>query len=83
MVITTYEGRHAHSPSLDLEESQAPSQLNNFFFQHVKRSHLNLASANGVHGVFFDGARTWKKQESDVGAGRVSQAACNLCLINK
>ncbi|KAG6767229.1 hypothetical protein POTOM_028422 [Populus tomentosa] len=32
MVITTYEGRHAHSPSLDLEESQAPSQLSNFFF---------------------------------------------------
>ncbi|KAJ6740705.1 WRKY TRANSCRIPTION FACTOR 13-RELATED [Salix purpurea] len=32
MVITTYEGRHAHSPSLDLEDSQTPSQLNNFFF---------------------------------------------------
>eukprot|EP00258_Populus_trichocarpa_P040351 XP_024456370.1 probable WRKY transcription factor 13 [Populus trichocarpa] len=32
MVITTYEGRHAHSPSHDLEESQTPSQFNNFFF---------------------------------------------------
>ncbi|XP_042971254.1 probable WRKY transcription factor 13 [Carya illinoinensis] len=32
MVITTYEGRHAHSPSHDMEESQAPSQLNNFFW---------------------------------------------------
>uniref|UniRef100_A0A2P2Q750 Uncharacterized protein n=1 Tax=Rhizophora mucronata TaxID=61149 RepID=A0A2P2Q750_RHIMU len=33
MVITTYEGRHAHSPSNDLEQdSQAPTQLNNFFF---------------------------------------------------
>ncbi|EEF28338.1 WRKY transcription factor, putative, partial [Ricinus communis] len=32
MVITTYEGRHAHSPSHDLEDSQAQSQLNNFFF---------------------------------------------------
>ncbi|KAJ4845416.1 hypothetical protein Tsubulata_043355 [Turnera subulata] len=33
MVITTYEGRHAHSPSHDLEDSQTPSsQLNNFFF---------------------------------------------------
>lgn len=32
MVITTYEGRHAHSPSNDLEDSQAPSQLTNFFW---------------------------------------------------
>ncbi|KAJ9670904.1 hypothetical protein PVL29_027071 [Vitis rotundifolia] len=32
MVITTYEGRHIHSPSHDLEESQAPSHLNNFFW---------------------------------------------------
>ncbi|KAF8411593.1 hypothetical protein HHK36_004150 [Tetracentron sinense] len=32
MVITTYEGRHVHSPSLDLDESQAPSQFNNFFW---------------------------------------------------
>ncbi|XP_050204413.1 probable WRKY transcription factor 13 isoform X2 [Mercurialis annua] len=32
MVITTYEGRHVHSPSHDLEESQAQTQLNNFFF---------------------------------------------------
>ncbi|XP_048334663.2 probable WRKY transcription factor 13 [Ziziphus jujuba] len=32
MVITTYEGRHAHSPSHDMEDSQAPSQLNNFFW---------------------------------------------------
>ncbi|XVF61793.1 hypothetical protein PTKIN_Ptkin08bG0158900 [Pterospermum kingtungense] len=33
MVITTYEGRHAHSPSHDLEDSQPPnSQLNNFFW---------------------------------------------------
>ncbi|KDP35281.1 hypothetical protein JCGZ_09440 [Jatropha curcas] len=32
MVITTYEGRHVHSPSHDLEDSQAQSQLNNFFF---------------------------------------------------
>ncbi|KAK6258998.1 hypothetical protein SCA6_013472 [Theobroma cacao] len=32
MVITTYEGRHVHSPSHDLEDSQAPSQLNNFFW---------------------------------------------------
>ncbi|KAJ8765504.1 hypothetical protein K2173_014626 [Erythroxylum novogranatense] len=31
MVITTYEGRHVHSPSHDLEDSEAPSQLNNFF----------------------------------------------------
>ncbi|GMY11219.1 probable WRKY transcription factor 13 [Fagus crenata] len=32
MVITTYEGRHIHSPSHDLEDSQTPSQLNNFFW---------------------------------------------------
>ncbi|KAA8546924.1 hypothetical protein F0562_003353 [Nyssa sinensis] len=32
MVITTYEGRHAHSPSHDEEDTQAPSQLNNFFW---------------------------------------------------
>ncbi|XVF17113.1 hypothetical protein REPUB_Repub10bG0090700 [Reevesia pubescens] len=33
MVITTYEGRHVHSPSHDLDDSQHPnSQLNNFFW---------------------------------------------------
>ncbi|KAK9039333.1 hypothetical protein V6N11_014537 [Hibiscus sabdariffa] len=33
MVITTYEGRHIHSPSLDLDDSRPPSsQLNNFFW---------------------------------------------------
>ncbi|KAM5577552.1 putative WRKY transcription factor 13 [Rosa sericea] len=32
MVITTYEGRHVHSPSHDLEDSQSPSHLNNFFW---------------------------------------------------
>ncbi|KAF5960351.1 hypothetical protein HYC85_001560 [Camellia sinensis] len=32
MVITTYEGRHAHSPSHDEDDAQAPSQLNNFFW---------------------------------------------------
>lgn len=33
MVITTYEGRHAHSPSHDEDDSQAPnSHLDNFFF---------------------------------------------------
>ncbi|XWS33236.1 hypothetical protein CRYUN_Cryun22dG0064000 [Craigia yunnanensis] len=33
MVITTYEGRHAHSPSHDLDDSQPPhSQLNHFFW---------------------------------------------------
>ncbi|MED6147434.1 WRKY Transcription Factor [Stylosanthes scabra] len=32
MVITTYEGRHAHTPSNDLEDSQSPSQLTNFFW---------------------------------------------------
>lgn len=32
MVITTYEGRHIHSPSHDMEDSQTPSQLNNFFW---------------------------------------------------
>ncbi|XP_059432898.1 probable WRKY transcription factor 13 [Corylus avellana] len=32
MVITTYEGRHIHSPSHDMEDSQAPSHLNNFFW---------------------------------------------------
>ncbi|KAI4317175.1 hypothetical protein L6164_025069 [Bauhinia variegata] len=32
MVITTYEGRHAHSPSNDLEDSQNPSQINNFLW---------------------------------------------------
>nr|WGV38214.1 WRKY [Loropetalum chinense var. rubrum] len=32
MVITTYEGRHVHSPSHDLDDSQAPSHLNNFFW---------------------------------------------------
>ncbi|KAF4371664.1 hypothetical protein F8388_008604, partial [Cannabis sativa] len=31
MVITTYEGRHVHSPSHDLEDSQSPSPLSNFF----------------------------------------------------
>ncbi|KAL1364796.1 hypothetical protein HN51_012951 [Arachis hypogaea] len=32
MVITTYEGRHAHTPSNDVEDSQPPSQLTNFFW---------------------------------------------------
>nr|QWQ79551.1 WRKY transcription factor protein 33 [Zanthoxylum armatum] len=33
MVITTYEGRHVHSPSHDQEDSsQASSHLNNFFW---------------------------------------------------
>lgn len=32
MVITTYEGRHVHSPSQDAEDSQASSQLNDFFW---------------------------------------------------
>ncbi|XP_009630231.1 probable WRKY transcription factor 12 [Nicotiana tomentosiformis] len=32
MVITTYEGRHVHSPSLDEEDSQASSQLNNLLW---------------------------------------------------
>ncbi|KAL2504605.1 putative WRKY transcription factor 13 [Abeliophyllum distichum] len=32
MVITTYEGRHIHSPSHDEEDSLASSQLNNFFW---------------------------------------------------
>ncbi|KAA3473554.1 putative WRKY transcription factor 13 [Gossypium australe] len=33
MVITTYEGRHVHSPSHDLDDSQtSDSQLNNFFW---------------------------------------------------
>ncbi|CAN6567683.1 unnamed protein product [Malus baccata var. baccata] len=34
MVITTYEGRHVHSPSHDLEDqdSRSPSHLNNFFW---------------------------------------------------
>ncbi|KAK4430640.1 putative WRKY transcription factor 13 [Sesamum alatum] len=32
MVITTYEGRHIHSPSHDEDDSQASAQLNNFFW---------------------------------------------------
>ncbi|KAF9612205.1 hypothetical protein IFM89_038627 [Coptis chinensis] len=32
MVITTYEGRHAHSPSHDLDNSHNTSQINNFFW---------------------------------------------------
>ncbi|OIT02130.1 PREDICTED: probable WRKY transcription factor 13 [Nicotiana attenuata] len=32
MVITTYEGRHVHSPSLDEDDSQASSQLNNLLW---------------------------------------------------
>ncbi|KAI3461986.1 hypothetical protein Pfo_018649 [Paulownia fortunei] len=32
MVITTYEGRHIHSPSHEEEDSQASAQLNNFFW---------------------------------------------------
>ncbi|KAJ8557354.1 hypothetical protein K7X08_002979 [Anisodus acutangulus] len=32
MVITTYEGRHVHSPSHDEEDSQASSQLNNILW---------------------------------------------------
>ncbi|XP_042494079.1 probable WRKY transcription factor 24 [Macadamia integrifolia] len=32
MVITTYEGRHAHSPSQDMEGSESSSQMNNFFW---------------------------------------------------
>ncbi|XP_022752012.1 probable WRKY transcription factor 13 [Durio zibethinus] len=33
MVITTYEGRHVHSPSHDLDDSQpSNSQLSNFFW---------------------------------------------------
>ncbi|XP_047970686.1 probable WRKY transcription factor 13 isoform X2 [Salvia hispanica] len=32
MVITSYEGRHIHSPSHDEEDSQGASQLGNFFW---------------------------------------------------
>ncbi|KAH6808224.1 WRKY DNA-binding protein 13 [Perilla frutescens var. frutescens] len=32
MVITTYEGRHIHSPSHDEDDSQASAQLSNFFW---------------------------------------------------
>ncbi|KAJ4966199.1 hypothetical protein NE237_018048 [Protea cynaroides] len=32
MVITTYEGRHVHSPSHDMEGSEGSSHLNNFFW---------------------------------------------------
>ncbi|KAJ4952828.1 hypothetical protein NE237_029660 [Protea cynaroides] len=32
MVITTYEGRHVHSPSHDLETSESSSHINNFFW---------------------------------------------------
>ncbi|XP_068470499.1 probable WRKY transcription factor 13 isoform X2 [Phaseolus vulgaris] len=32
MVITTYEGRHVHSPSNDLEDSSSASQLGNFLW---------------------------------------------------
>ncbi|XP_027338899.1 probable WRKY transcription factor 13 [Abrus precatorius] len=32
MVITTYEGRHVHSPSTDLDDSQTPSELGNFLW---------------------------------------------------
>ncbi|KAA8530958.1 hypothetical protein F0562_005675 [Nyssa sinensis] len=32
MVITTYEGRHIHSPSHDEDDTQAPSHLNYFFW---------------------------------------------------
>ncbi|CAA2988798.1 probable WRKY transcription factor 13 isoform X2 [Olea europaea var. sylvestris] len=32
MVITTYEGRHIHSPSQDEDDSQASSQFTNFFW---------------------------------------------------
>uniref|UniRef100_A0A5B6YYP2 Putative WRKY DNA-binding protein 13 n=1 Tax=Davidia involucrata TaxID=16924 RepID=A0A5B6YYP2_DAVIN len=32
MVITSYEGRHVHSPSHDEDDAQAPSQLTNFFW---------------------------------------------------
>ncbi|XP_057806960.1 probable WRKY transcription factor 13 [Salvia miltiorrhiza] len=32
MVITTYEGRHIHSPSHDEDDSQASAQLTNFFW---------------------------------------------------
>lgn len=31
MVITTYEGRHAHSPSHDEEETRGASQINFFW----------------------------------------------------
>lgn len=31
MVITTYEGRHVHTPSQD-EDDSSSSQLNNFFW---------------------------------------------------
>ncbi|KAI4345158.1 hypothetical protein L6164_012310 [Bauhinia variegata] len=32
MVITSYEGRHVHSPSNDLEDSQTTSQISNFLW---------------------------------------------------
>ncbi|KAG6488576.1 probable WRKY transcription factor 13 [Zingiber officinale] len=32
MVITTYEGRHVHSPSHDEEDSQAPSKVSTLFW---------------------------------------------------
>ncbi|CAI9763436.1 unnamed protein product [Fraxinus pennsylvanica] len=32
MVITSYEGRHIHFPSHDEEDSEASSQVNNFFW---------------------------------------------------
>ncbi|XP_042486780.1 probable WRKY transcription factor 57 [Macadamia integrifolia] len=32
MVITTYEGRHIHSPSHDMDDTEASSHINNFFW---------------------------------------------------
>ncbi|XP_043719258.1 probable WRKY transcription factor 13 [Telopea speciosissima] len=32
MVITTYEGRHIHSPSHDMDNTEASSHINNFFW---------------------------------------------------
>lgn len=43
MVITTYEGRHVHSPSHDSEDSEAQTHLNNFFWYTLFSLSLSLS----------------------------------------
>ena len=42
MVITTYEGRHIHSPSHDTQDSEPHTHLNNFFWYPLSLSFFNF-----------------------------------------
>lgn len=60
MVITTYEGRHVHSPSHDSEDSEAQTHLNNFFWyplslslSHSKNFSLKIITHKIRHALYY------------------------------